>query len=158
RRAVQLVFLDKMLRPTDLSGHAIETEQIAHGAKRVDAILVNQRCGARTTRKRDGVGTIVFVLPEDLAALGTGAQYAFVAGTAAARGPGGLPGAVQSPLAVHDVDAPVGDRWAAVAGAHRRPPEDFGTAGRKPGKQACLPPDTVTLGPEPLRPVECTRR
>src|SRR5262249_26240606 len=111
-RAIKLVFLGKVLCPMNLPRHAIETQEIPHGAERVDALLVNQRRGARSAGVGNRVRAIVFVLPENLAIAGAEAQNTLVTRNAIARGSPRLAAGVQGTLAVHYVDTSSGNRRA----------------------------------------------
>src|SRR5207249_4754427 len=56
-------------------------------------------------------------------------------------------------LAIHDVDAAVGDGGAGEAAADRGAPENFRAALRELGQDALFAPDTVAVGAEPLGPI-----
>src|SRR5207302_5970215 len=55
--------------------------------------------------------------------------------------------------AIGYVDFAVSDGGARVAFADRRAPADFRAAWRELREDACLAPDAVPLGSEPLRPI-----
>src|SRR5690242_10939273 len=85
RRAIKLVLLDQVFRPADPSSGSVEAKEIAHGAQRIDAVLVNQRSGAWSAGIRDRIGAVVLVLPEKLAVGGAQTQNTLFARNTFAR-------------------------------------------------------------------------
>ncbi len=60
-----LIFLAEIFLPKRLAGLNVQATQVAHGAERVDATLMNQRSGSRPAGIRNLVRAIIFVLPYD---------------------------------------------------------------------------------------------
>src|SRR5207249_4376702 len=66
-RRTDLVVLFQLARPEDLAGLRVETEQVPFRAQGVDFLVLHEGGRARAQRVGDGVGAIVFVLPQDFA-------------------------------------------------------------------------------------------
>ena len=152
-RGLDFVVLFEIPRPHHASRRRVQAEQIAFRSEREDFAPADHGRCARTGRVAYGVGTIVFVPPQDFAIVRVQANNPLGAGDAPAlervrrfvRGLG--------KLVVEDIDAPLGHGGAGIAGANFSAPHHRRTAGRKRTDNARLAPNAVPLRPKPLRPI-----
>src|SRR5262245_2479083 len=149
---VALVDVVEFLLPDDRALLGVETEEMAHRAKRVDLSIINDRRGPRAIGVAQlDIGTIVRMMPDLLPGLDIETEDSLIA-----RHRGLGEGVLQRwlvGLAVHDIEAIAHDRRAAVAGADRLPPADPWPTWRELFDNALLAPDRVALRAGPLRPV-----
>src|SRR5207248_408554 len=97
------VFAFQILRPFHFAIRSGQATEITLGTQRIDFTIVDQRRGARAQRIRDGVDTVVFVLPENLAVGVVQAEDPFLSRYFAAQENVGRVLGVFGENAVHDV-------------------------------------------------------
>src|SRR5262245_48328588 len=130
---------------------------MAFRAERVNQTIVNGWRRARTGRVRNGIRTIVFLLPQLLAIVRAQTQDALCTRNALvwpmrekrfivilrAFGQG----------SVHDIDLAVDHGWAGVTGIDRHSPAHLWPAFGELLDYAGLTPNAIALWSHPLRPV-----
>ena len=127
-------------------------------AKGVDALTIDKRSGPGARRIGHGVRGIVGFFPDHFAGACIETKKAFVPLlVSGARALGFRFGSVER-LAVHDENTITGDRWSGIATVDGCAPENLGAATWKLVDNPGLPPNSVVLWAEPLRPVVCNGR
>ena len=152
QRHFDLVRVSQLFRPTQFPVRRVETDQIAHRAQAIDAVLMNQGRRPRPDRIGDRIGTVVVVIPDGPSIGRVETEDPLLAGDSLPRRPQRLAVGALGPLAVGDIDAIARDGRAAVARTERRSPDNLRAARRKPLDQTLLAPHSIASGTEPLRP------
>src|SRR4051812_3531595 len=148
-----------MPRPNLFSGRRIETEEIAHGAQRVNLAVHYYGRGARPGRIADLVRAVVLVRPKRLAGFRVDAEHALGPWDGVLGDPCFLAGRRRWNIrAIHHVEPIANDGRARVTRSDRHAPWNLWPAGGKSLEQAALAPDAIALGTRPLRPIVGPRR
>src|SRR5205085_4298179 len=103
-RGVDFVVLGEVASPHQLAGDCVEAAQVAHGAERVDPAGPDQRRSAWSAAVGNLVRAVVFVLPQQFAAIRIQTKDALAARNTGPRGTFGFAVCVEGALAIHDVD------------------------------------------------------
>ncbi|MDB6123220.1 MAG: hypothetical protein JWQ71_2213 [Pedosphaera sp.] len=148
-----IIVLFEFVGPDGFAVFGVEAEEMAFGTERVHFAIADERGGAWAGGIADGVGRVVFVLPENFAGGFIEAKDAFGAGDDAAleRVAGIVRAFVE--LTVNDVNAAFGNGGPGIARADGCAPADGCAVGGEFLDDAGFAPDAVALRAEPLRPI-----
>ena len=148
-----VVLCPQILRPDQHARGRVQAEKIAHGAERVNLAGADHGGSPWPGGVLDFIGAIIFAIPQHLARRRIEAKHPFLAGQRRLAKTAGWQFFPVVRNEISDIHAAFRNGWSSVTGSDGRAPASHKPVLRKPLQDAIFSPDTISLRPEPLRPV-----